>query len=96
MGQKLAASLNHLIDERIANGESEEEIISMLATAADIDPEKVNQILQGELSPPQEHLRAFASVLEDKPQVTIKEVIPKEKYERLLQIKAELERTLDP
>ena len=101
MGQKLAASLNRLIDEKTTEEMTEAEIISLMATAANIEPEDVNQILQGDIGPPPETLRAFADVLEDssfiegKHQVTIKEVIPKEQYERLQRIKAEIEIALD-
>jgi hypothetical protein len=101
MGQKLAASLNRLIDEQSSEEMPRAEIIGLLATAADIEPVDVNQILQGDTSPPPETLRAFADVLEDSSfiekshQVPIKEVIPKEQYERLQRIKADLERALD-
>ncbi len=103
MGQKLAASLNRLIKEQITENMSEADVIGEMATAADIDPVAVTRILQGEIpSPPPEHLRGFADVLGDDSfiegeghQVAIKEVIPKEQYERLQRIKADLERALD-
>ena len=101
MGQKLAASLNRLIGKKTTEEMTEAEIINLMATAANIDPEDVAQILQGDTNPPLETLRAFADVLEDSSfiegdhQVSIKEVIPVEQYERLQRIKAELERALD-
>ena len=101
MGQKLAASLNRLIDEQSTEEMTRAEIVGLLATTAAIEPVDVNQILQGDTNPPLETLRAFADVLEDSSfiegdhQVSIKEVIPVEQYERLQRIKAELERALD-
>ena len=100
MGQKLAASLNRLIDEQTTEEMTRADIVALMATAADINPVDVVQILQGELdSPPPEHLQGFADVLGDSSfmerQVTIKEVIPKDQYERLQRIKEDLERALN-
>ena len=100
MGQKLAASLNRLIDGQTTEKMTRADFVALMATAANIDPVDVEQILQGEIdSPPPEHLQGFADVLGDssfmKRQVTIKEVIPKDQYERLQRIKEDLERALD-
>ncbi len=118
MRQKLAASLNGLIDEQISDDKSKSEIVASMASAAGVEANTVHQILQGEiLYPPLHRLAGFAEVLgvsadslrksaesdgysysdsnDAAHQIPIREVIPKEQYERLQRVKEELERALD-
>lgn len=119
MGQKLAASLNKLIDAKVSDDMSRSDIVGTMARTVDMDLEDIDQILQGELlCPPLDRLDGFAEVLGTTVselrisaeadgcdysergegatrQVTIKEVIPREQYERLQRVKEELERALN-
>ena len=118
MGQKLAESLNQLIDGKTTDTLQRSMIEADIANAVGVEVDTVRQILQGEiLCPPLERLVGFASVLDasidelraaaesdgcdysgrskNKRQVPIREVIPKEQYERLQRITEELERALD-
>ena len=119
MGQKLAASLNQLIDGKTSDTLQRSVIEAEIADAAGVEAETIRQILQGEiLCPPLERLEGIASALdvdvdslrvaaesdgcdysgrgdETAHQVPIREVIPKEQYERLQRVKEELERALD-
>jgi transcriptional regulator with XRE-family HTH domain len=111
MGQKLASTLNSLINSKATDDLPRADIVANLAEAAGLEVDAVEEILQGETSPPLEDLRGFAQVLdvdpeelledEEEPVVeptdspTIREVIPAEKYQRLMRIKEELERALD-
>ena len=64
MGQKLASTLNQLIDAQASESTSRADIIRDMASAAGIDPGAVNEILQGTIDcPPRERLQSFAQVL---------------------------------
>lgn len=119
MGQKLAATLNQLIDGKVSVTRHRSVIEAEIADWCDVDVETIRQILRGEiLCPPLYRLEPLAGALdvdidllraaaesdgcdysgrgdEATHQVPIREVIPKEQYERLQRVKEELERALD-
>ena len=64
MGQKLASTLNQLIDAQASESTSRADIIRDMASAAGIDASTVNEILQGTIDcPPLDRLQGFAKVL---------------------------------
>ncbi len=63
-GQNLGRVLNDLIDERVTDNRSREDIIEEMAEAAGISPSTVRQILSGDINcPPIDRLEGFARVL---------------------------------
>jgi hypothetical protein len=64
MGQKLASTLNQLIDAQVSDDVSRADVVEGIAVAAGIEARDVSHLLQGDTScPPIERLQAFATVL---------------------------------
>ncbi len=64
MVQKLASTLNQLIDAQAGDDMSRADVIESMASAAGIDTRAIDQILQGDtICPPIERLREFGKVL---------------------------------
>lgn len=65
MGAKLAAALNSAIESKATDETSASDIKGQMASAAGIEQDTVNQILNGSIScPPVERLEGFAEVLD--------------------------------
>jgi hypothetical protein len=64
MGQKLALTLNQLIDAQISDDVSRADIVKSIAAVAGLEARDVSHILQGDTNcPPIERLQDFATLL---------------------------------
>lgn len=63
MGQKLASTLNQLIDAQVSDDMSHADVIERMANMAWIDTRTIDKILQGDINcPPIESLRELGKV----------------------------------